>query len=78
MRNYRDKLDVLRFIANPLVPFTNNQAEQDIRMMKVKQKISGGFRTFRGAENFCIVRGFLSTKRKQNQNLFHAIETALA
>jgi transposase len=76
LKNFKE--DVLRFIANPLVPFTNNQAEQDIRMMKVKQKISGGFRTFKGAENFCLVRGFLSTMRKQNQNLFQAIETVLA
>lgn len=67
------KEEVLCFLKNPLVPFTNNQAEQDIRMMKVKQKISGTFRTTRGAENFCIVRGFLSTMRKQDQNLFQAI-----
>jgi len=47
------KSDVLRFLSNFAVPFTNNQAEQDIRMMKVKMKISGGFRAQAGAETFC-------------------------
>lgn len=64
---------VLRFLEIQGVPFTNNQAEQDIRMMKVKQKISGGFRTFQGAETFCTIRGFLSTCRKQGLNLFQSL-----
>jgi len=55
------------------VPFTNNLAEQDVRMMKVKQKISGGFRTMEGAETFCVLRSFFSTCRKRKQNLFEAI-----
>jgi len=62
----------------PGLPFTNNQAEQDIRMIKVKQKISGGFRTSKGAENFCTIRGFISTNRKQNINVFSAIQNAIA
>lgn len=74
LRRLRDfKESVLRFLTTPGVPFTNNQAGQDIRMMKVKQKISGGFRTQAGAEIFPTIRGFISTKRKQEQNIFEAI-----
>jgi transposase len=65
---------VLRFYTDPSVPFTNNQAEQDLRMMKVKQKISGGFRTTKGAECFATIRGFIATKVKQNLNAFQAIQ----
>ena len=61
LRLEKYKEDVLRFLHDPIVPFTNNQAEQDIRMMKVKQKISGGFRTTKGAEIFSRIRGFIST-----------------
>lgn len=74
LRLEKYKEAVLRFLTTPGVPFTNNQAEQDIRMMKVKQKISGGFRTTQGANTFCILRGFLSTQRKQGHNIFHAIQ----
>jgi transposase len=74
LRDFKD--DTLRFLTTPNVPFTNNLAEQDIRMMKVKQKISGGFRTMHGADVFCIIRAFLSTKRKQGENLFSSIENA--
>jgi len=62
--NYED--DVLRFMENPLVPFTNNLGENDIRMTKVQQKISGCFRSTEGAKIFCRVRGYLLTCRKQN------------
>ena len=55
------------------IPFDNNLADWDIRMQKLRQKISGGFRTARGAEEFCVTRGFLSTCRKQGINLFQAI-----
>jgi transposase len=68
LQNFKDA--VLRFLTRDDVPFTNNQAEQDIRMMKVKQKISGSFRTQKGAEIFAIIRGFLSTKRKQGNSPF--------
>lgn len=61
--NYED--DVLRFMENPKVPFTNNRGENDIRMTKVHQKISGCFRSMTGAKMFCRIRGYLSTCRKQ-------------
>lgn len=56
--------DVLRFMHTILVPFTNNQGENDLRMTKVQQKISGCFRSFQGAEIFCRVRSFIVTARK--------------
>ncbi len=65
--------DVLRFLTDPAVPFTNNQAEQDGRMMKLKQKISGGFRGQQGAEDFAVVRSFISTAKKQGWNLIQAL-----
>ena len=68
------KDDVLRFLDNPLVPFTNNQGENDIRMTKVHQKISGSFRSKKGAEIFCRVRSYLSTCRKHNISSSMALE----
>ena len=59
------KPDVLRFLTDPDVPFTNNLAERDGRMMKLRQKISGGFRSVEGAEDFAIIRSLISTARKQ-------------
>ena len=59
------KQDVLRFVTNPSVSFTNNLAERDGRMMKLRQKISGGFRSEDGAQNFAVIRSVLSTARKQ-------------
>jgi transposase len=67
------KPDVLRFIHNLLVPFTNSLAERDLRMMKTKQKISAGFRSDQGAHDFAIIRSVLSTARKQGWNLLHTI-----
>jgi transposase len=59
------KQDVLRFLTDPRVPFTNNQGEQDRRMMKLRQKISGGFRSAAGARDFAVIRSLISTAKKQ-------------
>jgi transposase len=67
------KHDVLRFLAEPNVPFTNNQAERDARMMKVKQKVSGGFRSLDGAVDFAAIRSFISTAKKQGWNVIQAL-----
>jgi transposase len=64
LREYED--DTLRFMENSHVPFTNNQGENDIRMTKVQQKISGCFRSMKGAQTFCTLRGYLSSCRKQD------------
>jgi transposase len=65
--------DVLRFLLDFNVPFTNNLAEQDIRMMKVKMKISGAFRTFAGAKDFACLRSIVSTARKQGCDILQII-----
>lgn len=67
------KSDVLRFLTDPSVPFTNNLAEQDGRMMKVQQKISGGFRSEDGAKDFAVIRSLLSTARKQGWNMLQTL-----
>jgi transposase len=67
------KQDVLRFLSDPAVPFTNNLAERDGRMMKLRQKISGGFRSEEGATDFGIVRSLLSTAKKQGWDILQAI-----
>ncbi len=65
--------DVLRFLHDPRVPFTNNLAERDGRMMKLRQKISGGFRSEQGAEDFAVIRSLLSTARKQEWDLLQTL-----
>lgn len=66
---------VLAFAFNPEVPFTNNLAERDIRPAKVKQKISNCFRTFSGAEIYARIEGFISTARKNHQDIFSELCT---
>jgi transposase len=74
----RDKDAFLRFIKDLSVPFDNSEAERDIRMMKVEQKVSGGFRTEAGAKTFCDLRGYLVTARKHGIDALASLQMALA
>ena len=72
------KEDTLRFLHAPTVPCTNNQAERDLRMRKVRQKISGGFRSDTGAQTFATLRTVLSTARKQGWSILATLTTSPA
>ena len=66
MRDF--KAETLRFLYEPAVPFTNNHAERDLRMMKLRMKISGSFRSERGVQDFATLRSVLSRAKKQGRN----------
>ena len=79
LRRFRLHADaILRFIADPTVPFSNNIAERAVRMPKVKQKVSGCFRTIAGADNFCTIRSCLDMLRKQGHSMLEVLRRAFA
>jgi transposase len=80
VRNLLDRLwmyehEALSFLDDLAIPFDNNQAERDLRGLKIHQKVSGCFRSDAGAEAFACLRGYMATLRKQGQALLVALQT---
>ena len=75
LKKYEDQ--VLLFMKVKYVPFTNNQAEEDIRMLKVHQKVSGQFKTMKTAQHFCRIRSFLITEKKIGSSLYDKLNLLL-